>query len=168
MYCKYLKKIFTAILCIGLFCNCRKYRDDDGISFRSPFNRIVGNWYIDCFLVNYQDSSLHTYTTNTLMASRYFLKNLQLYFSPEPEFYGGYYIVDGPNNAIGVFNPNNRTSAGSWELDASRQEIQIRGFDFEYRVPTLQKWRILKLTSKEFHVQTNFNANSYEIYFKKY
>jgi len=169
---KKTKYFFSFLFFVGLLSNCRKYRDDDRISFKTPSNRIVGHWQIDYFFVNFQDSSYNLYSTNSVYGNgyKYYLKNLQLEFGIEHTLSSGdqYWIKDGPNNFISFGSTNNRTAEGGWKPNESYENILVCGFDFEYRVPCEIPWNILKLTDKEFHLQTNCNNKSYEIYFKKY
>jgi len=57
MWFKRIKYLFVFTLIAGLLCNCRKYRDDELISFETPFARLTAHpWTVVYFGVNYQSS----------------------------------------------------------------------------------------------------------------
>lgn len=159
--------MFSLVCGLLITNSCRKYKDDEFISLKTPFKRIVGHWQIESFLVNDQDSSYHVYNKDSLH-NGYYLKDLQLDFTNQKDY--SYFIEDGPNNFIGIGNPNNRTAFGFWQLNSNNTYVEISGFNFEYRVPATTEtlWKILKLTKTEFHVEANYNNKFYKIYFTKY
>ncbi len=166
------RKIFFILigaLLAGVFHSCKKYRDDDTISFKRPVKRIEGAWQIKKYLINYQDSSYNLYPHSSAFGNYYYFKDVQLIFHVDKMGSSNnyYWIEDGPNNSA-TSNPNKITIQGSWQFDSPYEEISIAGsFDFQYRVPNNFRWKIIKLSNNEFIIKTNYNSKEYEIIFSK-
>lgn len=153
----FLKYLIFSCLCLCLFSTCKRYKDNKGIQLRSVDYRIRGSYLIKSYIVNGQDS------TSFLLQS-----NKEILFIHERHTYTG--KIDGYND-------------GLWKLSDDKRWINIRAANYITGgtgnitplytnllfacADTYIGWRILKLTTKEFWITTNYNNIIYELHFQK-
>lgn len=159
-----LTKTLVIIFTMFFVLSCRKYRDDDAVSFKSPLNRIASHtWKIVWFGVDNQDSSRMTYTVN---GKSYIMLGETVTLTKNDVSYGN---VGTRYAAYGT-----PVNFDFWALHGaqliggkSTVSIDMAYGQYGFRVPPKQEWEILKLTDNEFHISTNFNLKHYEIFFEK-
>ena len=141
-----MKKLtpFIILLVIAGNIACRKYKDDSFISFRTPNQRLVGNWQLTYFEVNGVDS---TYAFQHILSN--YPNPCGLTFYKED---GTYYV-----NGCGY---EGRYSIG-------KQLGLKQNFANGWYVNKYVYYDILKLYKGDLWLHLDYNNKSYFIKFKK-
>jgi len=149
---------FLLIILLISFVSCRKYPEDNLISFTTPFKRVTSHsWKVSYFGVDYKDSTLQTYFSYHA-GGAYQLGGTKLLFY-------SYYI--NPENTYRM--DENGVYSGFWHFFHNNKYIEIYTNRIDGAVKHIQnyQWKILKLTNTEFRISTVYNGKHYEIHFNQ-
>ncbi|TAL62359.1 MAG: hypothetical protein EPN85_02840 [Bacteroidetes bacterium] len=135
--------ILLFIFLASVFSTCKKYPDGPCISLRSKRDRIRGEWEVQKYLIDGGDST----------AAKY----------PIP----CKYRITDKEHSLKFYSPCD-TIEGRWEFTENKTHIAIHLDKFMPLYLTWNmEWKIMKLTFKEMHLQTNFSSKEYNVYLIK-
>jgi hypothetical protein len=162
-----MKKIILLLLVIaGIFEGCKKYEEGPWISLRSAKKRLIGSYSVIQYTVNGIDS-LELY--NDSMYNRF-----DIIFDKNTNDFG--YGIDGYRS-----DGKHSSLVGHWEFNDNKTNLIVSsstcysGFEpYHYSSGTgpfinnaTPEWEIIRLTSKEVKMKTNFNSKEYLINLKR-
>ena len=150
---------------------CQKYPEDPFVSFKEPWNRLVGNWKVTSYQIRGVE---HIHDFDKLLApetlSECYMSCTKSPSSPSDNGYLTYYY----NNNVAIY-PSYTGNCQYLFIDKKHISFLTNGLKFyellfnrlgvntsdslQYRIP----WEIQELFNKDFHI----NCDSVDIYFKK-
>ncbi|MFY8165784.1 MAG: hypothetical protein ACOVJ8_04260 [Sediminibacterium sp.] len=158
-------RILYCIIIIGvLFFGCKKYPEDDKLSFRTPLHRLSAHsWKLDKLFIDGIDSSAREYYYNPYFpAEKFIYKGLILTLSDKRR----------EKNSINYIASQNQGGLDSWRfVNKSKENIIFGGGGSDYlnlyRVDSKVSWKINKLTKNELNIITTSNGRIHEVNFVK-
>lgn len=130
------------------------------MSLRTKKNRVSRFGTLEKYVVNGIDSTQYLSTILIQKSTNdTFDFNVRYAFFSKSRTAGGYLLQTGAANGSWFFSPDKEAliiSVGYYD-DLEYKNIFISTKTIE--------WEILKLTSKEMHLKTHLNNNTYELYF---
>src|ERR1051326_254623 len=148
---RFSKYLLFFLVAFALLESCKKYPDGPWISLRSKKARIQGEWFIENYFVDNVDStSLYNPISSGTSFSYNFQAGSELRFNSTPV-------------------------SGIWDFDNHKRDIVIgvtyRNTNFPnifiLPVGNANNWKVLRLTMKNFWLQSSINGKTYEVHFKK-
>lgn len=137
------------------FAACKKYEDGPGISFRTAEARISNHWEIENYYIDGYDR-LDEFDRSPL--------------------YCGVYAFSTHGQAPGVYSvrtyscANGPVFGGWWSLSNENKSLELTMNlvdNPQHPLETYNTWKILRLTKKEFWIETTLDNHTYEIHFKQ-
>lgn len=134
---------------------CSKYEDGPWLSFRTAEARICGKWTIENY---YEDGAnrLEDFEREPLYCAEYEFTDVN---------YGSEFIY-----TIILSGCKGPAQSGWWSLNDKNRNLSLTLGLYDnpqHPLETHSTWRILRLTKKEFWIETTFNGKTYEIHFKE-
>ncbi len=146
---------FSLFVIIISLTACKKYEESPWLSFRTAEARICGKWTVE----NYYENGADRFKD----------------FEGEPLYCSQYEFTDVNHASESIYTTvisgcKGPVQSGWWLLNDKNQKLSLtlRLYDNpQHPLETHSVWRILRLTKKEFWIETTFNGKTYEIHFKE-
>jgi len=147
-----MKKIVIAFLASILLMSCKKYDEGPAFSLRSVSERITGDWILENYLINNEDST--TFYISLVGNCEY-----------------SFHITKSKNQPMGTGSCGNNPTYGEWGLNDDKKMLGIivytSSFPGIFVVTNTTFWKILRLTNKQMWLESEQLGKMYNIKLKK-